>query len=280
MNPHAPQQVSIRALMKSVWHNRGLITQLTRREVIGRYRGSALGLAWSFLNPLFTLVVYTFVFSVVFKARWGSAGGDVKVESQTMFAIMLFIGLIIHGVFAEVINKAPMLIVSNVNYAKKVIFPLEILPIIAMGGAVFHALISIFILLVVFVIFQGVPEWTALFLPIVLLPLIILTLGISWILASIGVFLRDVGQATAIITTMMLFLSPVLFPLSAVPEKFHPFIKANPLTFIIEQSRNVLVWGMAPDFKGLAIYLLVSILVAWLGFVWFQKTRKGFTDVL
>ncbi|WP_447793399.1 ABC transporter permease [Pseudomonas farris] len=280
MNPHAPQQVSIRALMKSVWHNRGLIMQLTRREVIGRYRGSALGLAWSFLNPLFTLVVYTFVFSVVFKARWGSAGGDVKVESQTMFAIMLFIGLIIHGVFAEVINKAPMLIVSNVNYAKKVIFPLEILPIIAMGGAVFHALISIFILLVVFVIFQGVPEWTALFLPIVLLPLIILTLGISWMLASIGVFLRDVGQATAIITTMMLFLSPVLFPLSAVPEKFHPFIKANPLTFIIEQSRNVLVWGVAPDFKGLAIYLLVSILVAWLGFVWFQKTRKGFTDVL
>jgi lipopolysaccharide transport system permease protein len=252
---------------------------MTKREVIGRYRGSALGLVWSFLNPLVMLCVYTFVFSVVFKARWGSTSPDTN-ESHAMFAIMLFIGLIVHGLFAEVINRSPALILGNVNFVKKVIFPIEIIPVISMGTALFHAVISSLVLILAYIVLLGTPHWTVIFFPVVLAPLIILTLGLSWILSSIGVFLRDVGQTMAIFTSIMLFMSPVFFPLSALPEKFRPFIMANPLTFIIEQSREVLIEGKIPDAQGLSIYLAVSMLIAWLGFAWFQKTRKGFADVL
>lgn len=279
MNPHATKSASPSEMLGSIWRHRQLIGQMTKREVIGRYRGSALGLVWSFLNPLVMLCVYTFVFSVVFKARWGSTSPDTN-ESHAMFAIMLFIGLIVHGLFAEVINRSPALILGNVNFVKKVIFPIEIIPVISMGTALFHAVISSIVLILAYIILLGTPHWTVIFFPVVLAPLIILTLGLSWILSSIGVFLRDVGQTMAIFTSIMLFMSPVFFPLSALPEKFRPFIMANPLTFIIEQSREVLIEGKIPDAQGLSIYLAVSMLIAWLGFAWFQKTRKGFADVL
>jgi len=279
MNPHATKSASPSEMLGSIWRHRQLIGQMTKREVIGRYRGSALGLVWSFLNPLVMLCVYTFVFSVVFKARWGSTSPDTN-ESHAMFAIMLFIGLIVHGLFAEVINRSPALILGNVNFVKKVIFPIEIIPVISMGTALFHAVISSLVLILAYIVLLGTPHWTVIFFPVVLAPLIILTLGLSWILSSIGVFLRDVGQTMAIFTSIMLFMSPVFFPLSALPEKFRPFIMANPLTFIIEQSREVLIEGKIPDAQGLSIYLAVSMLIAWLGFAWFQKTRKGFADVL
>lgn len=279
MNPHAAHSSSLFSLFSSLWQHRQLIAQMTKREVIGRYRGSALGLAWSFLNPLLMLSVYTFVFSVVFKSRWGGGASGAE-QSQALFAIMLFVGLIVHGIFAEVINRSPSLIVSNVNYVKKVIFPIEVMPVISMGAALFHSMVSLLVLIVAYTIFLGIPHWTAVFLPIIFMPLIILTLGLSWILASLGVFLRDVGQTVGIITTVMLFLSPVFFPLSALPEKFQPMLMVNPLTFIIEQSRNVLVEGYVPDMQGLLIYFIGSLVFAWLGFAWFQKTRKGFADVL
>ncbi len=276
INPHAVQPTSLVALGKSLWKNHQLVLQMTRREVVGRYRGSVLGLVWSFLNPVFMLAVYTFVFSVVFKARWG-VGGE---ESKTQFAVVLFAGLIVHGLFAEVLNRAPGLILSNVNYVKKVVFPLDILPVIAMGAALFHAFISITVLLIAFVIFNGYLHWTVVFTPFVLLPLVILTLGLAWMLASLGVFLRDVGQTIGIITTVMMFLAPVFFPVTALPEAMRPWIMANPLTFIIEQAREVLIWGHMPNWAGLGIYTLIATLTAWTGYAWFQKTRKGFADVL
>jgi lipopolysaccharide transport system permease protein len=276
MNPHAAQPISFKALIRSLWNNRHLIMQMTRREVVGRYKGSAMGLLWSFLTPVFMLVVYTFVFSVVFKARWGVDGN----ESKTQFAIVLFVGMIVHSLFAEVLNRAPFLILSNVNYVKKVIFPLEILPFIIMGAALFHSLVSLVVLLIAFVIFNSYLQWTVIFTPLVLLPLVILTLGFAWVLASIGVFLRDVGQTIGIVTTVMMFLSPVFFPITSMPEAYRPLIMANPLTFIIEQSREVLIWGHPPNWTGLGIYTLAAIAVAWSGYAWFQKTRKGFADVL
>jgi lipopolysaccharide transport system permease protein len=276
MNPHAALPISFKALTQSLWHNRQLILQMTRREVIGRYKGSVMGLLWSFLNPVFMLMVYTFVFSVVFKARWG-AGGD---ESKTQFAIVLFVGMIVHSLFAEVLNRAPTLILSNVNYVKKVIFPLEILPVISMGAALFHSLVSLTVLLIAFVIFNSHLYWTVIFTPLVLLPLVILSLGCAWVLASLGVFIRDVGQTIGIITTVMMFLSPVFFPVTSLPEAYRPFIMANPLTFIIEQAREVLIWGHPPNWTGLGIYALAATAVAWTGYAWFQKTRKGFADVL
>jgi lipopolysaccharide transport system permease protein len=276
INPHAAQPTSLTALAGSLWRNRQLITQMTKREVVGRYKGSAMGLAWSFFNPVFMLVVYTFVFSVVFKARWGVGGED----SKTLFAVVLFVGMIVHGLFAEVLNRAPSLILSNVNYVKKVVFPLEILPVISMAAALFHSMISLCVLLIAFVIFNGYLHWTVVFIPLVLLPFIIITLGFAWMLAAIGVFLRDVGQLIGMVTTVMMFLAPVFYPVTAVPEQFRQWLLANPLTFIIEQAREVLIWGHIPNWTGLGIYTLAATLVAWLGYMLFQKTRKGFADVL
>lgn len=275
-NPHAAHSTSLSALAKSLWRNRQLIMQMTKREVVGRYKGSVMGLTWSFFNPVFMLVVYTFVFSVVFKARWGVGDED----SKTLFAVVLFVGMIVHGLFAEVVNRAPGLILSNVNYVKKVVFPLEMLPIISMAAALFHSMISLFVLLIAFVVFNGYLQWTAIFIPLILLPFVIFTLGLAWMLASIGVFLRDVSQVIGMVTTVMMFLAPVFYPVSAVPEQFRPWLLANPLTFIIEQAREVLVWGRLPDWAGLGIYTLAAIVVAWAGYAWFQKTRKGFADVL
>ena len=277
INPHAAQPTSLLALGKSLWRNRQLIVQMIKREVVGRYKGSAMGLAWSFFNPIFMLMVYTFVFSEVFKARWAGVGGD---ESKTQFALVLFVGMIVLGLFSEVINRAPGLILSNVNYVKKVIFPIEILPVVAMGAALFHSLISLTVLLTAFAFFNSYLHWTVTFIPLVLLPLVVLTLGLSWILASLGVFIRDVGQTIGLVTTVLMFLSPVFYPVTALPEKVRPFIMANPLTFIIEQAREVLIWGHLPNWIGLGVYTLVAIVIAWIGYFWFQKTRKGFADVI
>ncbi len=276
MNTHGTSRTSPLAIANSFWRNRQLIRQMTQREVVGRYRGSFMGLAWSFFHPLFMLCVYTFVFSVVFKMKWG-IGSE---ESKASFAITLFVGMIIHGLFAECVNRAPGLILSNVNYVKKVVFPLEILPMVAMSSALFQAIVSVMVLLAAFFTMNGYLHWTVLLLPAVVLPLTIATLGFAWFLASLGVFARDIGQITGIITTVMMFLAPVFYPVSALPKEYQPLIMANPLTFIIEQARDVLLGGRLPDWHGLAIYSLISITFAWAGFWWFQKTRKGFADVL
>jgi lipopolysaccharide transport system permease protein len=277
VNPHAAHPTSLKALAITLWRNRQLIVQMSKREVVGRYKGSAMGLAWSFFNPVFMLVVYTFVFSEIFKSRWTGVGGD---DSKTQFAVVLFVGMIVLNLFNEVINRAPSLILANVNYVKKVVFPIEILPIIAMGATLFHSLASLGVLLIAFVFFNGFLYWTIIFLPLVILPLVILTTGLAWMFASLGVFLRDVGQTVGIFTTVLMFLSPVFYPISAVPERFRFFILLNPLTFIIEQARAVLVWGHLPNWTGLGIYTVAATLLAWAGFSWFQKTRTGFADVL
>jgi len=276
MNPHAPHPTSLQTLARSLRQNRQLILQMTKREVVGRYRGSVMGLAWSFFNPVLMLIVYTFVFSMAFKARWG-AGGD---ESKTQFAVVLFVGMIVHGLFAEVLNRAPGLILGNVNYVKKVVFPLEILPVVALGAALFHTFISLIVLLVAFALFSGHLHWTALLTPVVFLPLVVATLGFAWMLASLGVFIRDVAHTMGIATTVLMFLSPVFYPITALPQAYRPWLMANPLTFIIEQAREVLIWGHLPNWTGLAIYTALAMLIAWIGYAGFHKTRKGFADVL
>jgi lipopolysaccharide transport system permease protein len=248
---------------------------MVKREVVGRYKGSMMGLLWSFLNPVLMLIIYTFVFSVIFKARWGTSE-----ESKTQFAIVLFAGMIVQSLFAEVVNRAPGLMIANTNFVKKVVFPLEILPVITMGAALFHNVISIFVLLAAFLFLNGYLQWTVIFLPLIIFPLIILTQGIAWILASLGVFLRDIAQTVGILTTVLSFLAPVFYPVSALPAGMQPYIKLNPLTVIIEQARAVLVFGKIPDWSELGIYTLISVLIAWFGYAWFQKTRKAFADVI
>jgi lipopolysaccharide transport system permease protein len=267
---------SLVEMVSSFWRNRSLIWQMSKREVIGRYRGSMMGLAWSFFSPVIMLVVYTLVFSGVFKARWGVPGEESKAD----FAIILFTGLIVHGLFAECINRAPGLILSNVNYVKKVVFPLEILPWVAMGSALFHAAISLVVLLIAQLFVNLRLPWTTVFVPVVMLPLVIATMGFAWMLAATGVFVRDVTQTTGIITTALMFVSPVFYPVSALPAEYQQWLLLNPLTFIIEQARDVVIWARTPDWAGWGVSFTAGLAIAWMGFWWFQKTRRGFADVL
>jgi lipopolysaccharide transport system permease protein len=262
-------------MARSLWLNRQLIVQMTKREVVGRYRGSVMGLAWSFFNPVLMLAVYTFVFSEIFKARW--VGQD---PGKGGFAILLFVGMIVHGIFAECANRSPSLIMSNANYVKKVLFPIEILPVISLGSALFHGCISLVVLLLAQLLLTHTLCWTAVFFPLVLVPLVLGTLGVSWLLAALGVYLRDVGQIIGVLTTVLMFLSPVLYPIAALPEVYRPWMQLNPLTYIIEESRNVLLMGRIPQWESMVVALAVGAAMAAFGYWMFQKTRKGFADVL
>lgn len=268
---------SPREMVASLVRHRQLIYVLTKREVIGRYKGSLLGIFWSFFHPIFMLAVYTVVFSVVFKARWNGEGvGESRIE----FAMVLFAGLMVFNFFSECVSRAPALILGNVNYVKKVIFPLEILPWVSLCSALFHAAASFSVWLVFYLIFIGIPHLTVLLLPVVVLPLILMTVGLSSFLASMGVYLRDVGQIIGVLMTVLMFLSPIFYPISAVPEAYRPLLLLNPLSLPIQETRDILMWGALPYGPAYAGYLGVSSLMAVLGFAWFQKTRKGFADVL
>lgn len=275
MNPHAAHSISPLALLGSLKSHRSLIHSLIKREVIGRYQGSILGLLWSFFNPVLMLAIYTFVFSVVFKARW--LGGS---DSKTEFALVLFAGLMLYNFFAECVTRAPALILSNVNYVKKVIFPLEVLPVVILGSAFFHLLISLLVWLVFYLVFFGIPPATFGLLFILLFPFMLMVLGLGWFLASLGVYLRDVAQVIGLITSALMFMSPIFYPVTALPEDFRWLLQLNPLTFVIEQARMVMIWGGGMNWTSLALYTLLASMIAWSGFAWFQKTRKGFADVL
>ena len=266
---------SPREMAASFWRNRQLIRNLVQREVLGRYKGSVLGIFWSLATPIFMLAVYTFVFSVVFKARWG--GGS---DSKTEFALLLFAGLIIFNLFSECISRAPGLILANVNYVKKVVFPLEVLPWVSMGSALFHFAVSLGVWLVAYLVLFGVPHWHVVLLPLVVVPLVLFVMGLSWALASLGVYLRDVGQIIGLVITVLMFLSPIFYPASSLPPEYQPIMFFNPLTPPIEMARDLLYWGQMPNMTLLALYAAGSLAFALLGFAWFQKTRKGFADVL
>jgi len=266
---------SPKELVRSFWSNRSLIKNLVYREVVGRYKGSVLGIFWSLVNPIFMLAIYTFVFSVVFKARWNAAS-----DSKTEFAIVLFAGLLVFNLFSECINRAPSLILANVNYVKKVVFPLEILPWVSMGSALFHFVVSFGVWLLAYMVLIGLPHWTIILSPLILIPFVMFVMGFSWALASLGVYLRDVGQIIGIVVQVLMFLTPIFYSASALPKKFQTLIFFNPLTTPIEMMREVMYWGQIPNTKLLLAGTFVSIVVVQLGFFWFQKSRKGFADVL
>jgi lipopolysaccharide transport system permease protein len=264
------------AMIASLWRNRYLAWQLTRRDLISRYQGSIVGVAWSFVQPLLMLVVYTIVFSVVFKPQWQG----VPAGSTAGFAAILFSGLIVHTFVSECFVRAPSIILAYTNYVKKIVFPLEILPWTIMGSALFHAFVSVVVLVVAQVFLTGELQIRCLWFPVVLLPLIVGMMGVSWLLSSLGVFIRDIAQAVQPISTVLLFLSPIFYPVSAVPEAYRPWINFNPLTYFVEEARNVLIWNQSPDWGKWAVSAVIGSLVAWAGFWWFQRTRRGFADVL
>lgn len=262
--------------MTDIWSHRHLITQLVKRDVIGRYRGSFLGLVWSFLHPLFMLLVYLFVFGIVFKIKWGVSLGSDKKE----FAVILFSGLILHALFSECLVRSPGIISTNTQFVKKVVFPLEILPVMIVCTAVFHFLIGLLLLSIFNILAHHTFYLTTFLFPIVVFPLVLLGLGVSWIMASTGVFVRDIGHVTGILATMLLFLCPIFYPIDRVPEELQLLLYFNPLTLIVEQLRAIVIFGQYPDWGALAIYYLIAFVVLISGYRWFSRTRTGFADVL
>jgi len=261
-------------MLRSPLRHRELLVLLVRREVVGRYRGSVMGLMWSFFHPLLLLAVFTIFFGPIFRVRWGSAEG-----STGQIAVNIFVGLILHGFLAECINRAPNAIVANANFVKKVLFPLEVLPCALLGAALFHLAISFLVLLVMAPLFGMALQWTALLVPFVVAPFALMVLGISWALASLGVFLRDVAQVTAVLSSVLLFAAPVFYPAEALPGSLSALLFLNPLTYPIEESRSLLFLGSAPGVRSYMAYAAISAIVAWGGFAFFQATRKAFADV-
>ena len=275
-NPHARQPLSPLAMVRSVVDNRALILRMAKREILARYKGSFIGLFWVLINPIIMLTVYTFVFSVVFNARWGTVDPDARGQ----FAVILYAGLLMHGLFAEVLNAAPNLVMANANYVKKVVFPLEILPVVSLCVALFQCLIGVGVLVCAHLLFMGSVPVTAPLIVLVLVPLSLFTLGLAWFIAALGVYLRDVAQVTLVFTMVALFVSPVFFPVEVIPQPYQNWMYYNPLTFLIEQARDVTVWEVGPDPLPLLLCTLLAFGVASLGFAWFQAVRKGFADVL
>lgn len=263
-------------LVLNLASHRDLLWQFTKREVQGRYRGSYLGILWAFITPLMQLLVYTFVFSVIFKARWGGS----ESESFMDFALILFTGLTAFNVFSECTNRAPTLILNNPNYVKKVVFPLEILPVSILGSSLIHSLLGLAIVLAGLLISRGGWPWTLLYLPLVYLPLIAFTLGVSWLLSSLGVFVRDIRDFVRVVIQILFFLTAIFYPITAVPEAIRPLFWLNPLAIIVENFRRVVIWGLPPDWPWLGGVFLVSGLAMLGGYMWFMKIKRAFADVI
>jgi lipopolysaccharide transport system permease protein len=261
-------------VFESLLANRDIVSRMAKREIIDRYRGSMLGLLWSFFNPVAMLAIYTFVFSVVLKTTWPSSGGTLE------YALNLFAGLIVFSLFSEPVTRAPALMLQNANLVKKVVFPLEVIPWVAMASSAFHAIVSYGVLLAAAVIIVGKIHPAAFLVPVLVAPVILLALGFSWFLASMGVFLRDLTHTVGIAVTALMFVSPVFYPLAAIPEAARGVLALNPLAPLIEQARAMALIGTLPDAAHWLVLLVGSFLVAWAGLWWFMRTKHAFADVV
>lgn len=266
---------SLPSLFSALLRYRDLITQLVVREFNIRYRGSILGILWAVITPILTVLVFAFVFGVVFQARWTTAPA-----SNTDFVIIVLLGMLVHGILAEALGRAPTVIVGQAAFVKKVVFPLEVLPVVAVLHSLITATIGIAILLVVNALVNGQMPATMVLLPVVLLPYIVMLTGLVFFVSAFGVYVRDLSQIVSLVTMLTLFLAPIFYPISAVPPRYQYLLYINPLTFTVEQAREVALFGRAPNYAGLAIYSVIAVVVAWLGLIWFQRARRGFADVM
>jgi lipopolysaccharide transport system permease protein len=255
---------------------RDLIVQFTKRDVLQRYRGSYLGIFWSLLKPLAMLAVYTVVFGYIFQSKLGNRPSETKLD----FTLALFCGLAVFEFFAECINRAPYLVVSNPNYVTKVVFPLEILPVATVGAAFTHLLISLALLLAGQCLAHGSIPLTALYLPLIFLPLVLVTLGLCWFLASLGVFIRDMTAIVPVLLVIVMYASAIFYSISKVPPHLLPIILYNPVATVIEQARNAVLWGVPPLWGRYAAVLAASVVIMIAGYAFFMRTKSAFADVL
>jgi lipopolysaccharide transport system permease protein len=264
-------------MFASFWRNRNLIYTLSKRDVLWRYKGAYLGILWSFVSPLLMLIVYGFVFSEIFHSRWNSQG-----DSSVEFIMILFLGLFINNIFSECLSQAPRLVLNNVNYVKKVVFPLEVLPWVALFSALFQGLIGLSVWMLVYCYFYGAPHLTVLYMPLIMFSYCLMVMGFAWLLMGLGVYLRDISQFIGVFLTALMFLCPIFYPLSALPSPYQDALLINPMTVPVQLTRDFLFFGVTLEMvlDYLVYYTLAALAVASLGFFCFQKIRRGFADVL
>ena len=253
-----------------------LIRQFVKRDVLSRYRGSYLGVFWSLLRPLSMLAMYTVVFGYIFESKLGTRPDETKFD----FTLALFCGLILFDFFAECLARAPILVLTNTNYVTKVVFPLEVLPVVTVGAAFTQLVISFIPLLVGLACAHGFVPLTVLYAPIILIPLVLLCLGITWLLASLGVFIRDINSFVPVLIVIILYASAIFYPISRVPPNLLPLVLGNPLATIIDQTRNAVLWGVPPAWGPYGMVLLASFVVMIIGYTFFMRTKNAFADVL
>lgn len=258
-----------------IWRQRTLLKRMTWREISSRYRESVLGSVWAALNPLLMLAIYTFVFGFIMKSRWPGQG-----DNKLLFALTLFAGLIVNTLFAETVNRCTTVISENANYVKKVVFPLEMLPLVVLGSALFHAVVSLAILVVANAFVGTGLHWSMLLLPVVIVPILLTSAGVGWILASLGVFLRDASQIVGFLTALLMFLSPIFYPITVFPPQARTFLFLNPLTLPVLEVRQVAIEGLPPHWASVLAAYGIGLLVSAIGLWFFERTRRGFADVL
>ena len=260
---------------RAAQNNLYLLRQLAQRDIASRYQGSTAGLLWAFLSPILMLLVYTFVFGYVFKARWMGAETD-----RSFFALNLFAGMLVHGFFAECAIRSPGLLQQHSNFVKRIVFPLWLLPLVPLASALFHTCISFLVLFIAHLAIVQSLHWQLLLLPFLLVPFIVFLLGLVWMLSALGVYLKDLSQIIPIMVTVLMFMSPVFYPAEALPEQVRPIMYMNPLTPAIETLRAVLFEGQLPSLMAYSVALFAAVLFAVLGFVIFNRLKVGFADVL
>ncbi|NLA67040.1 MAG: ABC transporter permease [Gammaproteobacteria bacterium] len=255
--------------------HRNLTRELVRNEILGRYRGATFGMLWSLMSPFLMLVVYTIAFGSILRGRWPQVG-----ETHAEFGLVIFVGIFVHGFFGECFTRAPRLMLENANYVKRVVFPLDILPWTMVLAGLFHLAMNVlvFCLLSFFVYRQLSP--LVVLLPLVLAPLVLLTVAVSWVMASLGVYLRDIAQVAPVVSTALFFLSSAIIPVDAVPDQYQAVFRLNPLTFFIDQARAVALWGQQPDWAALGWAALGGLVAVFAAHAWFRRTSRGFADVL
>jgi len=270
-------QTAHRKVWQPLWElpaRADLILSFAKRDLLGRYKGSALGLAWAVLTPVVMIAIFTFIFAGIFGARFGVN------DSHWDYALYLFCGLLPWSMFQETVQQSSNTIVANANLVKRVVFPLETLPAAQAFAALGNQLFATIALLIATIVIRQSLQLTALWLPVLLIPQLLFALGAAWLIASLGVFLRDIAQGITLLLMAWMYLTPIIYPESIVPERFRWFIGINPFTSLVRSYRRVFLDGVAPDWRGLLYFTLVALVVFVFGYWWFARTRKNFADVI
>ncbi|HMN42875.1 MAG TPA: ABC transporter permease [Phycisphaerales bacterium] len=282
MPPPLWEHLNPARMVRILWEHRELTRNFARRDLAERHKGALLGVAWNVISPLLSLAVYTVVFGLIFGASWGR--GNPPLPKFVDFPLTLLAGSAIFQMFAESANRASTLVSSRPNLVRRVVFPLEILPVAAVRAGLVHTLIIVGILLVVLAAVTGGSgmHWTIVLLPAVLAPLVMVCLGVSWALAAVGVFVRDVRHIVAVVTQLLMFTTPLFYPLDRIsPEHvwLRRVIETNPLSVLVESGRRVVLWGEAPDWWRLGWVTVFAAVVMMGGFFVFSAMRRSMADV-